>query len=100
MRLLQPPEVDRIEHVAVQNQLLGLHRPAAHFRQEVDEVLRLAVVAAEVDVGDDDGIVHGSLLAGRYLLHNGARGGLGVESVKVACWRSVLAQENGMIRIF
>src|SRR5262245_27854555 len=65
--LLQPSEIDRVEHVAVENELLRRSWPATNRFEKVDEVARLAVVAAEVDVGDNNGVEHASSGAERVL---------------------------------
>lgn len=55
---LEPSEIDRVKHIAIQDQSFRGHRAAPNRFQEMDQVFCLAIRAAEVNVGDYDSIVH------------------------------------------
>lgn len=55
----QTPEVEGIEDIAVQDKLLRHQFAIANAFQQFAKASRLAVAAAQVDVGKDNGVVHG-----------------------------------------
>jgi len=60
VRLFQAPEVDGIEDVAIENQLTCVQLPARDRSQETTKTSCLTVLAAQMDIGDNDCVAHGS----------------------------------------
>jgi len=58
---LQATEVDRIEHVAVQNEFLGASAAFVEIFEKLLKCLGLAIIAAQVQVGNDQGIEQGGI---------------------------------------
>lgn len=63
MRFFQPAKIDGVEHISIEDQPLCRHFAAVDGFEKMAQLFRLAIVTAEVDVREDDRVVHEASLS-------------------------------------